>query len=202
MIVLRLPPRAVAACLDDRQQRFGPQQVELAVGNGAPRELAGFRDAHAAIDHGGEQALEVVRASVAVKLGDVLTRERLWRAHRERENLIDTRTGRLARPADADVAVERTGFDAEGRRDDLDRAGPADANDAHTATALSGTAPPVVVGTGRFSSVVRSRRVSSIRLTRMGTCRSESENFALFCSMSPNVAMRIVSLMLETVTPS
>ncbi len=47
-----------------------------------------------------------------------------------------------------------------------------------SATALSGTAPPELVGTGRFSSVDRSRRALSIRLTRIGICRSVSENFA------------------------
>ena len=45
--------------------------------------------------------------------------------------------------------------------------------------------PPRVVGTGRFSSVPRSRRADSGSITRIGTCRSDSENFALFWSISP-----------------
>ncbi len=40
------------------------------------------------------------------------------------------------------------------------------------------------------------RRASSSRLTRIGTCRSLSENFAAFCGMSPSVAIRTVWLML------
>ena len=50
-----------------------------------------------------------------------------------------------------------------------------------SATAFSGTAPPPAVGTGRFSSVARSRRGSRCRLTRIGICRSDRENLALFC---------------------
>ena len=71
-----------------------------------------------------------------------------------------------------------------------------------SATALSGTLAPLAVGTGRFSSVARSLRLLSRRLTRIGTWRSDSENLALYWSRSPRVAMRIVSLMLSTVTPS
>ena len=36
----------------------------------------------------------------------------------------------------------------------------------------------------------------------MGICRSCSENFAAFCGRSPSVAMRMVWLMLATVTPN
>ena len=61
--------------------------------------------------------------------------------------------------------------------------------------------PPLAVGTGRFSSVDRSRRSFSESETWIGTWRSESENFALFCSMSPSVAIRIVWLNAAVVTP-
>ena len=70
-----------------------------------------------------------------------------------------------------------------------------------SATAFSGTEPPLDVGTGRFSSVARSRRAFSDSDTVIGTWRSDSENFALFCSMSPSVAMRIVWLSAAVVTP-
>ena len=66
-----------------------------------------------------------------------------------------------------------------------------------SATDLSGTEPPLDVGTGRFSSVDRSRRSVSDSETWIGTWRSESENLALFCSMSPSVAIRIVWLSAE-----
>ena len=47
-----------------------------------------------------------------------------------------------------------------------------------SATAFSGTGVPDAVGTGRFSSVPRSRRALSTRLTRIGICRSDRENLA------------------------
>ena len=70
-----------------------------------------------------------------------------------------------------------------------------------SATAFSGTEPPLEVGTGRFSSVARSRRAFSDSDTLIGTWRSDSENLALFCSISPSVAMRIVWLSAAVVTP-
>ena len=70
-----------------------------------------------------------------------------------------------------------------------------------SATDFSGTEPPLEVGTGRFSSVARSRRRFSDSDTVIGTWRSASENLALFCSMSPRVAMRIVWLSAAVVTP-
>ena len=71
-----------------------------------------------------------------------------------------------------------------------------------SATAFSGTVPPLAVGTGRFSSVAKSRRAPSTMLTRIGIWRLLSENLAAFCGMSPMVAMRIVWPMLATETPS
>ena len=62
-----------------------------------------------------------------------------------------------------------------------------------SATAFSGTDLPSDVGTGKFSSVEISRRAFSDSETWIGTWRSDSENFALFCSISPRVAMRTVS---------
>ena len=70
-----------------------------------------------------------------------------------------------------------------------------------SATAFSGTEPPFEVSTGRFSMIERSRRESSDSDTVIGIWRSDSENFALFCSMSPSVAMRIVWLSAAVVTP-
>ena len=46
-----------------------------------------------------------------------------------------------------------------------------------------------------------SRRAFSDSETWIGTWRSDSENFALFCSISPRVAMRIVWLSAAVVTP-
>ena len=59
-----------------------------------------------------------------------------------------------------------------------------------SATAFKGTEWPFEVGTGRFFSVSISRREFSDSETVIGTWRSDSENFALFCSISPSVAMR------------
>jgi hypothetical protein len=59
-----------------------------------------------------------------------------------------------------------------------------------------------VVGTGRFLIVDKSRRASSDNRTRIGTCRSDSENFAAFWLISPIVAIRIVWLSAVVVTPS
>ena len=47
-----------------------------------------------------------------------------------------------------------------------------------------------------------SRRAVSGSLTRIGTWRSDSENLALFWSISPCVAMRIAWLSAVVVTPS
>ena len=71
-----------------------------------------------------------------------------------------------------------------------------------SATRDSGTLPPVMVWTGRFSIVVRSSRDCVGSFTRMGIWRSDRENLAAFCSISPSVAMRIVWLMAAVVTPS
>ena len=70
-----------------------------------------------------------------------------------------------------------------------------------SATDFRGTEPPDDVGTGRFSKVWMSRRAFSESDTVIGTCRSDSENLALFCSMSPSVAIRIVWLNAAVVTP-
>ena len=70
------------------------------------------------------------------------------------------------------------------------------------ATRDSGTVPPEAVGTGRFSIVAMCERESGGSLTRIGTCRSDSENLALFWSISPWVAMRITWLSACVVTPS
>ena len=70
-----------------------------------------------------------------------------------------------------------------------------------SATAFNGTEPPLEVGTGKFSSVWISRRAFSDSDTWIGTWRSDSENLALFCSISPRVAMRIVWLSAAVVTP-
>ena len=60
-----------------------------------------------------------------------------------------------------------------------------------SATAFRGTEPPLDVGTGRFLSVSISRLEFSESDTVIGTWRSDRENFALFCSMSPSVAILI-----------
>src|SRR5262249_49761605 len=65
-VVLRLSPRAIAAGLEHRAQRWGAKQAELAVRDRAPREFARLGDACTAIDHRREQPLEVVRAAVSV----------------------------------------------------------------------------------------------------------------------------------------
>ena len=70
-----------------------------------------------------------------------------------------------------------------------------------SATDFSGTEPPLEVGTGKFSIVARSRRAFSGKRHAIGTWRSDSENLALFWSMSPIVAMRIVWLSAAVVTP-
>ena len=70
-----------------------------------------------------------------------------------------------------------------------------------SAMTLSGTEPPLAVGTGRFSIVDRLRREPSVRATRIGTCRSDSEKRALFWSISPWVATRIAWLSAAVVTP-
>ena len=57
-----------------------------------------------------------------------------------------------------------------------------------SATRDKGTVPPLAVCTGRFSIVESSERASGDSFTRIGICRSESENFAAFCSISPKVA--------------
>ena len=61
--------------------------------------------------------------------------------------------------------------------------------------------PPDAVGTGRFLIVEMSDRLFSSSATRIGIWRSDSENLAAFWSMSPSVAMRIVSLSAAVVTP-
>src|SRR3546814_13617778 len=70
-----------------------------------------------------------------------------------------------------------------------------------SATTFSGTEPPLTVGTGMFWIVARSRRLFSATATRIGICRSDRENLALFWSMSPMVATRIVWLSAAVVTP-
>ena len=54
-------------------------------------------------------------------------------------------------------------------------------------------------GGGGHRQVLERREVAArdphARLTRIGICRSARENLALFCAMSPSVAMRMVSLM-------
>ena len=57
------------------------------------------------------------------------------------------------------------------------------------------------VGTGMFSIVERLRRELSSSVTRIGTCRSESEKRALAWSISPWVATRIAWLIAWVVTP-
>src|SRR3546814_7068011 len=54
-----------------------------------------------------------------------------------------------------------------------------------SATTFSGTLPPEVVGTGRFSITDRLLRSLSSIDTLIGICRSVSENLARFCSISP-----------------
>ncbi len=71
-----------------------------------------------------------------------------------------------------------------------------------SATRDSGTEPPVANGTGRLRMVSRFWRDSFASITRIGIWRSDSENFALFWSMSPSVAIRIVWLSATVDTPS
>ena len=50
-VLLREPPRSLAAGVNHLEQRLGAQQIELAVRDRAPRELAGLGDPRAARDH-------------------------------------------------------------------------------------------------------------------------------------------------------
>src|SRR4030095_9943837 len=65
------------------------------------------------------------------------------------------------------------------------------------AMTLSGTEPPLAVGTGMFSIVDRLRREPSVRATRIGTCRSDREKRALAWSVSARVATRIACLVAQ-----
>ena len=70
------------------------------------------------------------------------------------------------------------------------------------ATEVSGTLPPVAVGTRSVSKVASLPRAVSAICTRIGTCRSPEENLARLAEMSPSVAIRTVSAICATETPS
>src|SRR5439155_26337364 len=110
-------------------------EVELAVAHRPPRELAGLGEPRAAFDHGREQPAEVMRAAVAVQLGDILAGERTRRAHREREHLVEPLVSR-ARPGDAHASIEVG--DPDELADDRDRARAAEPHDADPAYARRG----------------------------------------------------------------
>src|SRR5690606_31541700 len=63
---LRESQRTLAAGMDHLEQRLGANEIELALRDRAPRELARLRDARAAVEHRLEQLLQVLRAAVAV----------------------------------------------------------------------------------------------------------------------------------------
>ncbi len=95
---MRESPGPLAAGGDHAEQGFGADQVELAAEHRATRELTGLGEPSSALDHRREQSPEVVRAAVAVELGDVLAGERRRRPHREREHLIDALARGIFRP--------------------------------------------------------------------------------------------------------
>src|SRR5262249_34375783 len=100
--------------------------------------LTRLGDPRAALDHGREQLLEVVRPTVTVELGDILAGERRRGPHRERQHLIEPSAGAIARPAEADPTIEPRLRHAEHRGGDRARRRSAEPHDADPANAGGG----------------------------------------------------------------
>src|SRR6185503_13533650 len=130
---LRQAPGALAARVNDVEQRLGADQVELPARHRTPRELARLGDTRSSVEHRGEQALEVVGPAVAMQLGDVFSGERRRRPHRKGEHLVERATGAVMHPRHAHAAIELARCHPERLGGDRDRARPTEPHDPHAA---------------------------------------------------------------------
>ncbi len=88
--------RLRGAARDEIGDRFGLQQIDLIVEECAQRELAGFRGARAEPVGGSQHGVADDAPAMAVKLDDILARERGRRGEKQYEASIERYPARIA----------------------------------------------------------------------------------------------------------